>query len=50
LHLGKRCGLGVVPDHIAAKRMEAEAHIRLIRLALLDGADGGESLQPVLAA
>jgi hypothetical protein len=48
LQFGKRCGLGVVPDHVASKWMEAEAHIRLIRLALLDGADRREGLQPVL--
>jgi len=30
--------------------MEAETHIGLVEAALLDGADGGESLQAVLAA
>jgi hypothetical protein len=30
--------------------METETHIGLVEAALLDGADGGESLQAVLAA
>jgi hypothetical protein len=39
-----------VPGDIAPEGVEAEAHVGLIERALLDGADGGESLQAVLAA
>jgi hypothetical protein len=50
LQLGKRRCFGVVPGDIAAMGLEAKAGVGLIQLALLDGADGGESLQPILAA
>jgi hypothetical protein len=42
--------VGLCPRHIAAVGREPIPHVENVGLALLDGADGGEGLQPVLAA